>query len=249
MAPTCFAVGPLSLPSHSGTDRYLFQATVGQTVISSKPQWDRRYLFQTTVGQTVISSKPQWDRPLSLPNHNGTDRIPATVGQTVISSYAQRDKPLESLHSLHRDTDTTVITMVIIIMYNFISYTLPSNFISYTLPSNFISYTLPPPPPLPQNRNHQQQQQITTINKTKQKTSKQTNKTSKQTNKLKTSPHKAVIFKTLRVSVQALQKHPLRLSFLFTSCGPWTLSCDFGPHNYETLKWLSSLPTLMQKSF
>ena len=33
-----------------------------------------------------------------------------------------------------------------------------------------------------------------------------------------------------------------RLSFLFKSCGLWTLSCDFVPHNYETLKWLSSLP-------
>ena len=28
----------------------------------------------------------------------------------------------------------------------------------------------------------------------------------------------------------------LRLSFLFKSCGLWTLSCDFVPHNYETLK-------------
>ena len=27
------------------------------------------------------------------------------------------------------------------------------------------------------------------------------------------------------------------------------LSCHFVPHSYETLKWLSSLPTLMQKSF
>ena len=27
------------------------------------------------------------------------------------------------------------------------------------------------------------------------------------------------------------------------------MSCDFVPHNYETLKWLSSLPTLMQESF
>ena len=37
-------------------------------------------------------------------------------------------------------------------------------------------------------------------------------------------------------------------SFVFL----WTLSCklcNFVPHNYETLKWLSSLPTLMQKSF
>ena len=41
----------------------------------------------------------------------------------------------------------------------------------------------------------------------------------------------------------------LRLSFLFKSCGLRTLSCDFVPHDYETLKWLSSLPTLMQKSF
>ena len=39
----------------------------------------------------------------------------------------------------------------------------------------------------------------------------------------------------------------LRLSFFFKSCGLWTLSCDFVPHNYETLKWLSSPPTLMQK--
>ena len=37
----------------------------------------------------------------------------------------------------------------------------------------------------------------------------------------------------------------LRLSFPFKSYGLWTLSCDFVPHNYETLKWLSSLPTLM----
>ena len=42
----------------------------------------------------------------------------------------------------------------------------------------------------------------------------------------------------------------LRFSFLFKSCGLWTLSnCDFVPHNYETLKWLSSQPTLMQESF
>ena len=38
----------------------------------------------------------------------------------------------------------------------------------------------------------------------------------------------------------------LRLSFLFKRCGLWTLSCDFVPHNYKTLKWLSSLPILMQ---
>ena len=41
----------------------------------------------------------------------------------------------------------------------------------------------------------------------------------------------------------------LRLSFLFRSCGLWTLSCDFVPHNYETLKWLLLLPILMQKPF
>ena len=41
----------------------------------------------------------------------------------------------------------------------------------------------------------------------------------------------------------------LRLSFLFKGCGLWPLSCDFVPHKYETLKWLSSLPTIMQKSF
>ena len=33
-----------------------------------------------------------------------------------------------------------------------------------------------------------------------------------------------------------------------TCCGLWTLSCGFVPHNYETLKWLSSLLTLMHKS-
>ena len=41
----------------------------------------------------------------------------------------------------------------------------------------------------------------------------------------------------------------VRLSFLFKNCGLWTLSCDFVPHNDETLKWLSSLPILMQESF
>ena len=46
-----------------------------------------------------------------------------------------------------------------------------------------------------------------------------------------------------------LGSKPLRFWFLFKSCGLWTLSCDFVPHNYETLKWLSSLPSLMQKSF
>ena len=43
--------------------------------------------------------------------------------------------------------------------------------------------------------------------------------------------------------------NPLWLSFLFKSYDLWTLSCNFDPHNYETLKWLSSLPTLMQQSF
>ena len=46
---------------------------------------------------------------------------------------------------------------------------------------------------------------------------------------------------------------PLQLSFsLQKGCGLWTLSCDFVPHSYwvsETLKWLSSLPTLMEESF
>ena len=33
--------------------------------------------------------------------------------------------------------------------------------------------------------------------------------------------------------------NPLQLSFLSKSCGLWTLSCDFDPHNnYETWKWL-----------
>ena len=42
-----------------------------------------------------------------------------------------------------------------------------------------------------------------------------------------------------------LGSNPLRLSFLFKRCGLWTLSCDFVPHNYKTLKWFSSLPILM----
>ena len=46
-----------------------------------------------------------------------------------------------------------------------------------------------------------------------------------------------------------LGSNPLRLSFLFRSCGLWTLSCDFVPHSYGPLKWLSSLPTLMHTSF
>ena len=46
-----------------------------------------------------------------------------------------------------------------------------------------------------------------------------------------------------------LGSNPLRLSFLFKSCGLWTLSCDLVPHSYETLKCLSLLPTLMQESF
>ena len=37
-----------------------------------------------------------------------------------------------------------------------------------------------------------------------------------------------------------------RLSFLFKSCGLWTLSCDFSHTINETLKWLTQLPTLMQ---
>ena len=42
---------------------------------------------------------------------------------------------------------------------------------------------------------------------------------------------------------------PLQLFFLFKSCSLWTLSCGFDTHSYETLKWLSSLPILMQQSF
>ena len=30
---------------------------------------------------------------------------------------------------------------------------------------------------------------------------------------------------------QDLGSNPLRLSFLFKSCGLWTLSCDFVPHS------------------
>ena len=41
----------------------------------------------------------------------------------------------------------------------------------------------------------------------------------------------------------------IRLGSPFSSRTLWTLFCDFVPHNYETLKWLSSLPTVMQKSF
>ena len=41
--------------------------------------------------------------------------------------------------------------------------------------------------------------------------------------------------------------NPLRLSFLFKSCGLWTLPSDFVLN--ETLKWLSSLPILMKESF
>ena len=48
---------------------------------------------------------------------------------------------------------------------------------------------------------------------------------------------------------QDLSWIPLQLSSLFRSCGLWTLPCDFVPHNYKTLKWLSSLPILMQVSF
>ena len=31
--------------------------------------------------------------------------------------------------------------------------------------------------------------------------------------------------------VWGLGSNPLRLAFLFKSCGLWTLSCDFVPHN------------------
>ena len=35
----------------------------------------------------------------------------------------------------------------------------------------------------------------------------------------------------------------LRLSFLFKSCGVWIPSCDFVPHNYETLKGSHRCPS------
>ena len=37
-----------------------------------------------------------------------------------------------------------------------------------------------------------------------------------------------------------LDSNLLWLSFLFKSCGLWTLSWDFVPHNYETLKCLNA---------
>ena len=47
-----------------------------------------------------------------------------------------------------------------------------------------------------------------------------------------------------------LGSNPLRLSFLFKSCGLWTLSCDFVSLTInETLKWLSTLPILIKESF
>ena len=50
------------------------------------------------------------------------------------------------------------------------------------------------------------------------------------------------------VSKRDLGSNPRRLSFLFKRL--WSVDTeDFVPHNYETVKWLSSLPTLMQKSF
>ena len=33
---------------------------------------------------------------------------------------------------------------------------------------------------------------------------------------------------------------------LLKYCDLWALSCDFAPHNNETLKWFSSLPIFMQ---
>ena len=42
---------------------------------------------------------------------------------------------------------------------------------------------------------------------------------------------------------------PLRLSFFFKSCNLQTVSSDFALTINETLKWLSSLPILMQESF
>ena len=48
--------------------------------------------------------------------------------------------------------------------------------------------------------------------------------------------------------VRACFPNLLRLSFHLKGCGLWIPSRDFVTHNYETLKWLSSLSTLMQKS-
>ena len=48
----------------------------------------------------------------------------------------------------------------------------------------------------------------------------------------------------LAVRQKNLGSNPLRLSFLFKSCGLWTLSCYFVPRN-KTWKWLSSLPILV----
>ena len=41
----------------------------------------------------------------------------------------------------------------------------------------------------------------------------------------------------------------IRFGSPFSSKVVVCVSCYFFPHNYETLKWLSSLPTLMHKSF
>ena len=43
-----------------------------------------------------------------------------------------------------------------------------------------------------------------------------------------------------------LGSNPLLLSFLFKRCGLLTLASDFVHRINETLKWLSSLPILMQ---
>ena len=48
-----------------------------------------------------------------------------------------------------------------------------------------------------------------------------------------------------------VRRHGVEFSLLNVhGCGLWTLSCDFCPSlPTETLKWLSSLPILMQESF
>ena len=64
-----------------------------------------------------------------------------------------------------------------------------------------------------------------------------------------TSPRKTDLYFKYCQDSRDLGSNLLRLFFHFKSCGLWTLSCDSVPHNHETLKWFSSLPTLMQKSF
>ena len=47
----------------------------------------------------------------------------------------------------------------------------------------------------------------------------------------------------------ANNQHVHLICLFLGMCGLWALPCDFVHHNYETLKWLSSQPILMQESF